>query len=99
MDADKQCLSHVGATNKPSPYNRSFILPSPLALFLFGISFMHISGCCRDLVLSVTVRSTLIIHFGIFGILFFPRLALYFCSAHDLKRQFEIQKQNWQHVR
>ena len=66
--------AHVAASNKPSPYHHSFILPPlpPLALFLFVVSVMRISGCCRDLVLSVTARSTLIIHFGIFGILFFP---------------------------
>lgn len=76
MDADKQRLWHGGAANKHSSYHISFILcaaPSPpLALVLFGTSFMHICGCHRDLVLSVTARSTLIIHFRIFGILFFP---------------------------
>lgn len=98
MDADKQRLWHGGAANKHSSYHISFILcaaPSPpLALVLFGTSFMHICGCHRDLVLSVTARSTLIIHFRIFGILFFsPSLCLarYFCSARDLKRQFGTQ--------
>lgn len=99
MDADKHHPSHVGVTNKPSPYHRSFILPFPVALFLFGISFMRISGCCGDLVLSVTARSTLIIHFGIFGILFFPPVSPSISALLVTWKGCLKYKKNWQCVR
>lgn len=72
----------------------------PLALFLFGLSFVRISGCCRDLGLSVTARSTLIIHFGIFGILFSPPVspsisALLMTSKGSLNHK----KKKWQCLR
>lgn len=46
-----------------------FSLPS-FSPLLFRVSLMHVCGCHRDLVLSVTACSTPIIHFGLFGILF-----------------------------
>lgn len=78
----------------PSPYHRSFIPPSPprsLSLWYFLHAYQWLLQGFGTVRHSTLYSNNPL--WDIWNSFFFPCLALYFCSARDLKRQFEIQKE------
>lgn len=71
--------------------------PSPHSFFFCGISLMHVYGCHRDLALSVTACSTLLIHFRFFGIhllFFYLFQSFFFClQPENAALKTSIQRQ------